>query len=197
MKKTLFVLLLVTGLAFSFERVSETQTKPEQIKTPHEENKPQIVVRKSGEPPELPYDTGTIRFLVNSEDTHGAFSMVEVNEKPGRKTSWHRHNDWDESFYVLEGVLTAKIEDKIYELSAGSYILIPRGTPHGQGNFGKTPVKLLLTIRPSGFEQFFKDRVELFKTIKPGDPLFQQKIDELRAKNKKYAEPLGTWDIEK
>jgi quercetin dioxygenase-like cupin family protein len=68
---------------------------------------------------------------------------------------------------VLEGVLTAKIADKTYELPAGSYILIPRGTPHGQANFEKVPVKVLVTITPSGFEQHIKDRIELFKTVNP------------------------------
>ncbi len=98
---------------------------------------------------------------------------------------------------MLEGTLTAKVEDKIYELPAGSYILIPRGTPHGQANFGKVPVKLLLTIRPSGFEKMFKDRVELNKTVKPDNPAFKDKFNEIRRKNAENVEILGTWDIQK
>src|SRR2546423_10483450 len=197
MKKILLLVLLVSAVSFGFVRLSKTQTKPEKIQSEQDKNKPELVVRKPGEPEALAYDSGMARFLVNGEDTKGAFSLLELTEKPGRKTHWHRHNNWDESFYVLEGVLTAKVADKIYELPAGSYILIPRGTPHGQGNFGKVPVKLLLTIKPSGFEQVFKDRVELFKTVKPDNPEFPKKFDEIRRKNSQFIEVLGTWDYQK
>ncbi len=197
MKKIILLVLLGSALFFSFERVLKTQTKPEKIQFVPDENKPKIVVRKPGEPDELTYDSGVAKFLVNSEDTNGAFSLVEMMEKPGYKTPLHRHNHWDESFYVLEGTLTAKIADKIYELPAGSYILIPRGTPHGQANFGKVPVKLLLTISPSGFERHLKDRVELFKTVKPDNPEFPKKFDELRRKNAELIEILGNWDYQK
>jgi len=197
MKKILLLMLLVFALFFGFERLSETQTKPEKIQSEQDKNKPKIVALKPGEPKELPYDGGVARFLVNSEDTHGAWSLMELTEKPGYKTAWHRHNNMDESFYVLEGVLTAKIADKTYELPAGSYILIPRGTPHGQANFGKVPVKVLVTITPSGFEQLIKDRIELFKTVKPDHPDFPKKLNELRRKNIEHVEVLGTWDVQK
>ena len=51
----------------------------------------------------------------------------------------HVHKGWDESFYVLQGTLTAKVADSVYTLPAGSYIPIPRGTPQGQANFGSVP----------------------------------------------------------
>ncbi len=197
MKKIFLLLLLVSAIFFGFERLSETQTKPEKVESEPDQSKPKIVVRKPDEPAALEYDSGTARFLVGSEDTNGAFSIVEMIEKPSYKTPLHRHNNWDESFYVLEGTLTAKIADKVYELPAGSYILIPRGTPHGQANFGKVPVKLLLTIAPSGFERHLKDRVELFKTIKPDNPEFPKQFDELSKKNKEFIEILGTWDYQK
>ena len=74
---------------------------------------------------------------------------------------------------------------------------VMRGTPHGQGNFSKNPVRLLTTFTPGGFDLFFKDRVELFKTVKPGDSAFKKKFDELREKHRKWFEILGTWDIQK
>jgi len=56
MKKIILLVLLVSALFFSFERVSKTQTKPEKIQSVPDENKPKIVVRKPGEPAELAYD---------------------------------------------------------------------------------------------------------------------------------------------
>ncbi len=176
MKKILLLVLVVSALFFGFERLSETQTKPDKTQSEQDKNKPKIVALKSGEPAGLSYDAGTVRFLASSEDTGGAWSVVELTEMPGYKTRFHKHNYTDETYYVLEGVLTAKIADKIYELPAGSYIVIPQGTPHGQGNFGKVPVKVLLTMTPGGFEQSFKDRAELFKTIKPDHADYKKNV---------------------
>jgi quercetin dioxygenase-like cupin family protein len=156
--------------------------------------KPRAVVYKPGNPAEQLYDFGKARFLVDSSDTQGAWSLVELTEMPGYKTPLHRHATWDESFYVLEGTLTVNVTDSIYTLPVGSYILIPRGTIHGQANFGTTPVKVLLSITPSGFERHLKDRVELNKTVKPQNPEFPKRMDELRKKNSKYIEVLGPWN---
>lgn len=195
MKKILLFVLLVSALVISFERLSETQTKPDKPSSERDKSKPKIVALKPGEPDELAYDAGTVRYLASSEDTGGAWSVVELKELPGYKTPFHKHNYTDEAYYVLEGVLTAKIADKTYELPAGSYIVIPRGTPHGQANFGKVPVRVLLTMTPGGFEQVFKDRAELFKTMKPDHPDFIKKRAEIR---RKYDhEVLGEWDIKK
>ncbi len=172
----------------------EAQTKPAQIQSGEDKNKPRIVALKFGETAELVYDAGSARFLVNSEDTNGAWSLVEVKEMPGYRTNLHRHNNTDEAFYVLEGVLTLKINDKVSEYPAGSYILVPRGTAHAQGNFGKVPVKILITFTPGGFEQSFKDRIELFKTVKPDHPDFRKKRQELTKKSMVDVEPLAVGD---
>ncbi len=137
MKKILLLVPIIYTLIFGFEIVSEVQTNPTKIQSEPDKNKPKIVALKSGEPAELAYDAGTARFLANSEDTGGAWSLVEVKEMPDYRTNLHRHNNTDEAFYVLEGVLTIKVADKVSEYPAGSYILVPRGTAHAQGNLGK------------------------------------------------------------
>ena len=195
MKKILLLALLVSALFFSFERLSEAQTKQGKTQSEREKNKPRMVVLKPGDPEFLAFDGGTVRFLVSSEDTNGAWSLVEEIEPPGSKTPWHRHNYSDQAYYVLEGVLTAKVADKIYELPAGSYILIPRGTPHGQGNFGKVPVRVLQMNTPGRFERVLKGRVELLKTIKPDHPDFAKRRAELR--KRADVELLGDWDVQK
>src|SRR6185369_9906924 len=183
MKKILLV-LFGFALFFSAGQVSETQTKSDDAQSQQDKDRPKIIALKSGEPDELTYDAGTVKFLASSADTNGAWSLVELTEKPGYKTRLHRHIYTDETYYVLEGVLTAKIADKTYELPAGSYILIPHGTPHAQGNLGKVPVKVLLTMTPGGFEGSFKDRAELIKTVKPDDPNFIKMREQMMTKGK-------------
>jgi len=196
MKKILLV-LFGFALFFSAGQVSETQTKSDNAQSQQDKDRPKIIALKSGEPDELTYDAGTVKFLASSADTNGAWSLVELTEKPGYKTRLHRHIYTDETYYVLEGVLTAKIADKTYELPAGSYILIPHGTPHAQGNLGKVPVKVLLTMTPGGFEGSFKDRAELIKTVKPGDPNFIKMREQMMTERKYDREYLGDWTTPK
>lgn len=194
MKNRFLLALFVLALFFSFARFTDAQ-KSEKKPSTQEKAKPKLIALKAGEPSELIYDAGTVKVLASSEDTNGAWSVVELIEMPGYKTRLHRHNYTDEAYYVLEGVLTAKIADKIYELPAGSYIVIPRGTPHAQGNLGKVPVRVLLTMTPGGFEKSFIDRAEMFKTVKPDSPDFRKKREEIMTKGKYDREFLGDWDV--
>lgn len=194
MRKLLVSAICASAFIFGFTPSSATQTKQEKSPPKESSNKPRVVAVNTNELEALPYDAGRIKFIATSADTDSAYAVVELTEMPGYKTAWHQHNHCEEAFYVVEGVLTIKLIDKVYEMPAGSYILIPRGTPHGQGNFTKSPVRLLTTFTPGGFDLFFQDRVELFKTVKPGDPAFGKKFDELREKHKKWVEILGTWE---
>ena len=197
MKKTLLAALVVSALLFSTHRAAEARTARDRAVSEQAENPPGVIALKSGEPAGLPYDAGTIRVLASSEDTNGAWSLVELKEMPGYHTNLHRHNRTDEAFYVLEGSLTVRTNDETVDYPAGSYVFIPRGTPHAQGNRGKVPVRVLLTMTPGGFEQSFLDRVNLFKTVKPDDPEFRRMRDELTKNSKVDVERIALWDLQK
>ena len=159
--------------------------------------RPSVVTVDTSKDPSQEYDAGKIKFIAANAQTGGKFSVVELTEMPGYKTAWHQHNNCEESFYVLEGVLTIKIAGRTQGLPAGSYVFIPRGTQHGQGNFTDKPVRLLTTFAPGGFDDFFRDRVDLFKSTKPGDAQFKRRFDELRDKHRQWVEILGTWEPDK
>ena len=130
--------------------------------------------------------------LTTGDETRGAWSLTELIEMPGTVTTWHRHPNTDQAYYVRDGVVTFKAEKKIYQLSAGGYIFIPRGMPHGHANVGAAPVKLLLINGPAGFERYFQARAHLLKAMSPKDPAFQMRMRELR---KQFdTEELGIWD---
>ena len=158
---------------------------------------PRSKVHPPGQPKPLVYEAGATkpneaRMLTAGEETDRAWSLIELTENPGTKTTWHRHPKNDQAYYVLEGVFTVKVEDKMYELPAGGYVFIPRGTAHGTGNVGALPVKVLLIDGPAGFEHYFQARADLLKTTDPKDPTFKQKMMEIR---KRYeVEELGVWD---
>ena len=43
---------------------------------------------------------------------------------------WHKHDDEDEMFLVLQGRLTLEFRDKKVELNKNDFIIVPRGVEH-------------------------------------------------------------------
>lgn len=60
---------------------------------------------------------------------------------------WHRHDDTDETFIVLEGRLRIDFRDRSIELLAGEMAVVPKGIEHKP--YAESEVKLLL-IEPRG-----------------------------------------------
>jgi quercetin dioxygenase-like cupin family protein len=142
------------------------------------------------EPADEIYDNSKARFLVSSPE----WSLAELEEAVGYKTPLHRHPGWDESFYVLKGTLTVYVDGKSHELPPGSFLRVPRGSPHGQANYGTVPVRFLLDMKPGGFERHLKDRIALAKTTAPDAPDFRSKMQAIRRKNADLIETIGQWE---
>ena len=136
-----------------------------------------------------PYDAGELRVLVPSSRTGGAFAVVELKEMPDYRTPPHVHPAMDESFYVLEGVLEINLAGTEHQVPAGSYVHVPRGTPHAQGAAGGQPVRMLAWLSPGGFEAFFEDRVELARTVQRGSPEFQPRMLEIVDRHGAWLQP--------
>jgi mannose-6-phosphate isomerase-like protein (cupin superfamily) len=43
---------------------------------------------------------------------------------------WHKHDDEDEMFLVIEGVLKMELRDKTIEIHKNEFLIVPRGTEH-------------------------------------------------------------------
>ena len=43
---------------------------------------------------------------------------------------WHKHDNEDEMFLVLEGKFTMEFRDKKVELSKGEFLIVPKGIEH-------------------------------------------------------------------
>jgi len=119
----------------------------------------------------------------------GRYAVLELNEAPGYRTPPHVHPGMDESFYVLEGTLELEVGGTTHTLAAGSYVHIPRGTPHAQGSADDLPVKLLTTFTPGGFEAFFLDRVELARTVRRGDEEFLPRMMDVVHRHGAWLQP--------
>lgn len=121
---------------------------------------PIIVTRDSAEV--LTLDFGTARILASQALTNGSFGVIDAVQQPGHWTPLHQHK-FEESFLVIEGTMTVEIGGETREVPAGSYVWIPGGVPHAQGNRGKVPMRNIVTTHPTGLEMQFRRRAEEFR----------------------------------
>ncbi len=65
---------------------------------------------------------------------------------------WHKHDDDDEFFYVLEGHLTIDLADRVVELSPRQGVVIPKGVLHRPRAAERTVMLMVETrgIVPTG-----------------------------------------------
>lgn len=73
---------------------------------------------------------GLHTWKLTTEDTDGAFFMLEDVMGQGKCTPLHQHPEADETVYVLEGEVVVNVDGKESRVSAGGMTFTPRGVPH-------------------------------------------------------------------
>ena len=109
---------------------------------------------------------GPLSFKVRGEQTNGALTAFENVIPPGQGPPLHTHKGEDESWYVIEGELRFKLADGVHRAPPGSFVFVPRGTPHCFQNIADSPARILVMFTPAGMERFF-DR---FAALSAPDP---------------------------
>ena len=74
------------------------------------------------------------------------FGLVRL--LPGEEVSGHMHQQMQEGFYVMEGIVTMIIEGEKVLLHPGDYIHIEPGEGHIICNYGEENVKMVVTAAP-------------------------------------------------
>jgi quercetin dioxygenase-like cupin family protein len=95
-------------------------------------------------------------FKARGEQTGGSLTAFENVVAPGNGPPLHTHANEDESAYVIEGEVRFKLGDELQAAPTGSFVFIPRGTPHTWQNVGDGPARMLIHFTPSGMERFFE-----------------------------------------
>ena len=98
-----------------------------------------------------------IRFILTGAETGGAFFLADVTVPPGGGPPPHVHDREDETFYVLQGAMTARVGDQTLCASQGDCVHLPRGIVHSFRNTGKESARMLVTATPAGIEQYFAE----------------------------------------
>lgn len=117
-----------------------------------------IIVR-AGEVPEGP--AGMLR--AGGADTGGRFDFLVSTIPFGAGPPLHVHDEQEDTFLVLEGVLTIQVGDDLVELGPGDFASVPPGVAHTFGNTDpdQPPVRAVNVMSPGGFDGYLREALSL------------------------------------
>jgi quercetin dioxygenase-like cupin family protein len=101
----------------------------------------------------------------SGEHTLGQLGVMESAYPPGLSVRKHVHAGEDEMFYLLEGELAVFCGEEHWTVSAGSFVFVPRDSPHGFTVTGGGPARALVITGPSRLDGQIAARAE---AVPPG-----------------------------
>jgi quercetin dioxygenase-like cupin family protein len=106
-------------------------------------------------------------FKAVASETGGDFSLMERTLPPGGRTPPpHRHTNCSEAFFVLDGVITFRLDEAELTGAAGDFLLVPRGAAHTFGNRADEPARLLVLHAPA-MDAYFEELHRLWSGDQP------------------------------
>ncbi|MEM2739431.1 MAG: cupin domain-containing protein [Candidatus Bathyarchaeia archaeon] len=93
------------------------------------------------------------RFITT--DVSKDFRVFIVHFPAGHKTRWHTHSS-DQILYIIDGVGIVADESMEYEVTPGSFILIPAGEKHWHGAKKDSRLTHLMILRADSREEMFE-----------------------------------------
>ncbi len=98
---------------------------------------------------------GPLSFKARGEQTGGSLTALENVIPPGEGPPLHTHANEDEFWWVIEGELRFTLGEELSSAPEGTFVFVPRGTPHNFQNVGEGPARILVMFTPAGMERFF------------------------------------------
>jgi len=102
------------------------------------------------------YTGWLLTFLATGDDTGGRFTLIEAITRKGNTPRPHIHHREDESFYILEGEITATVGSQIIKASPGTMIFAPRGVVHSF-EIHTQQLRMLILLTPAGLEGYIRE----------------------------------------
>ncbi|RIK45862.1 MAG: hypothetical protein DCC58_05130 [Chloroflexi bacterium] len=117
------------------------------------------VLRSGGQVSQAQLGPNRAAFVLAAAETGGTFSLTEfvMAPPPAPGPPLHRHEDADETVYVLEGALDMTIGERTLSAAPGAVMFVPRGALHGISNPGPGATRMLVILTPPGFEGFWRE----------------------------------------
>ncbi|MEU9087227.1 cupin domain-containing protein [Streptomyces sp. NPDC048357] len=136
--------------------------------------------------------TTRIRVLEDGSRTGHRLAITESVLAPHTQgPPQHRHAQHDEGFYILSGSVRFTVGDQAYDAAAGTFVMVPPGTPHTFANLTEQPAVMLSTFTPDLYVQYFRDLQEALAGGRPPTP--EANID---AMSRYATEPATGFDLD-
>ena len=122
------------------------------------------IILKNGEGRRYSCGTMTAVFKADETETDCKYSVSEWWLEPNSDgPGAHQHEDNDEVFYVIEGIVSILVDDKWIDAGKGAFIRIPRKTTHVFANRTDRTAAVLNFFIPGGFERHMPSIVKWFE----------------------------------
>ena len=102
------------------------------------------------------YSGWLLTFLATGEDTQGRFALIELVGRKGNVPPPHIHHREDETFYILEGAMTASVCGQTIKGTPGTVIFLPQNVVHSF-EVESEQIRMLVLLTPAGMEGYFKE----------------------------------------
>jgi mannose-6-phosphate isomerase-like protein (cupin superfamily) len=98
------------------------------------------IILRPGDGRSIEYAGSPVRVMLENAD----LALIETSIPAGfAGPPPHRHHDFDEGFFVLDGELTFRVGDRSVSGGPGTFALAPRGVTHTFANPGAAPARVL------------------------------------------------------
>jgi mannose-6-phosphate isomerase-like protein (cupin superfamily) len=99
-----------------------------------------------------------VTFIKYAEETHGEYTLVEIEVEPGGGNRLHYHKTFSEKFTGIEGTITVRVGLKFFLVAPGETITVGCGMNHRFYNETGKPARFNVELRPGskGMENFIK-----------------------------------------
>jgi quercetin dioxygenase-like cupin family protein len=114
-----------------------------------------------------------VRFLITGDHASGSVALFELTVPAAQRLAApaHSHDQYEETIYGIEGVLTWTVDGNRIDVGPGQALCIPRGAVHRFDNHGSHDVKALCAITPAVIgPQYFRESAAVINAAAGGPP---------------------------
>jgi quercetin dioxygenase-like cupin family protein len=114
-----------------------------------------------------------IRFLLTAEQSNGSVAIFELTVPAAQRlpAPAHSHDQYEETIYGLDGVVTWTVDGNPIDLGPGQALCIPRGAVHRFDNNGSQDAKSLCVISPALLgPEYFREVAAVLAATGDGPP---------------------------
>jgi quercetin dioxygenase-like cupin family protein len=114
-----------------------------------------------------------VRFLLTGENTRGGLAAFELVVPGAQRLAvpGHSHDQYEETIYGIDGVLTWTVAGKAIDVGPGETLCIPRGAVHRFDNNTSQTVKALCLITPATIgPEYFREAAAVLNVAAGGPP---------------------------